>query len=184
MAGQSGAGWLPGRQTAEGEGRHCSGRRTPELATAGRWPCAAGIIGVHLALARADRYGAVAEWVALPADKCQGKRLFDLVALTDATTGQPKVAPVAGLLEYMLAMAQGNAQSVPKGGEPAYRDTYSAKVLGKGQGEMMRRHEREFGYGPTAGKPFAFKTIEQKTYAIRWWHARVRAPTQRAANER
>ena len=127
-------------------------------------------------MARADRYGAVAEWVALPADKCQGKRLFDLVALTDATTGQPKVAPVAGLLEYMLAMAQGNAQSVPKGGEPAYRDTYSAKVFGKGQGEMMRRHEREFGYGPTAGKPFAFKTIEQKTYAIRWWHARVRAP--------
>ena len=135
-------------------------------------------------MARADRYGAVAEWVALPADKCQGKRLFDLVALTDATTGQPKVAPVAGLLEYMLAMAQGNAQSVPKGGEPAYRDTYSAKVFGKGQGEMMRRHEREFGYGPTAGKPFAFKTIEQKTYAIRWWHARVRAHTQRAANER
>ena len=67
-------------------------------------------------------------------------------------------------------------KKVPKGGEPAYRDTYSAKVFGKGQGEMMRRHEREFGYGPTAGKPFAFKTIEQKTYAIRWWHARVRAP--------
>ena len=40
-------------------------------------------------MARAGRYGAVAEWVALPADKCQGKRLFDLVALTDATTGQP-----------------------------------------------------------------------------------------------
>ena len=129
-------------------------------------------------MAHADRYGAVAEWVALPADKCQGKRQFDLVALTDATTGQPKVAPVAGLLEYMLAMAQGNAQSVPKGGEPAYRDTYSAKVFGKGQGEMMRRHEREFGYGPTAGKPFAFKTIEQKTYGIRWWHGRVRAPTR------
>ena len=81
----------------------------------------------------------MAEWVALPADKCQGKRLFDLVALTDATTGQPKVAPVAGLLEYMLAMAQGNAQSVPKGGEPAYRDTYSALVL---TGAGLRQKKR------------------------------------------
>ena len=60
----------------------------------GVWPRAACIIGAHAATARAHRYGAV-EWVALPADKCQGKRQFDLVALTNATSGGPKVAPVA-----------------------------------------------------------------------------------------
>ena len=59
-------------------------------------------------------------------------------------------------------------QSVPKGGEPAYRNGDQYKdTFGKRQGEMLAAHEQEYGYGPYAKEPYRSKANPAQGRVIR-----------------
>ena len=64
---------------------------------------------------------AVAEWVERPADQVVGRLRYDLVPIMGAD-GEPCTYSPAAVIEYLMAMAHGNAESMPKGGEPAFRN--------------------------------------------------------------
>ena len=73
------------------------------------------------------------------------------------------------------AQAHGDAESVPKGGEPEYRNGFQYRsVFGNRQGDMLVAHEKDYGYGPYANEPYRYVTIEKKVYSIRAWYQLVR----------
>ena len=78
----------------------------------------------------------------------------------------PLLPPWAAVMEYVVKTAIGHA-SVPKGGTKKYRNSPQYKTLfGKAHGDR-RGKKKKFGYGPYAGKPTRFTTIEQNLSAIR-----------------
>ena len=84
------------------------------------------------------------------------------------------VASTSSIIEYALKMATGDP-SVPKGGDPKYRNGEWYKTcFGQTQGDFMtEENAKEYGHGAHANEPYRFVTIERKLTALRKWYDEV-----------
>ena len=84
----------------------------------------------------------IAVWV-VETEESTGKLSRVLEPVLDAD-GVPVLVSPAAILEYLMKMAHGDAQSVPKGGEPEYRNGEQyGKQVGIRQGDRMAKHEKQ-----------------------------------------
>ena len=98
-------------------------------------------------------HAVIAVWVD-ETEESTGKVVRALEPVLDAN-GMPVLVSAAAIIEYLMKMAHGDAQSVPKGGEPAYRNEPQYKLrFGRKQGDIMAKHEKQYGYGAEAGEPY------------------------------
>jgi len=77
--------------------------------------------------------------------------------------GTPRVPPEAAMMEYVLVMATGDAESRPKGGWKEYFMGEHVKpgLNGRKKGELLGE-QKEFGFGPYADAPFRFRCIQEQ----------------------
>ena len=127
-------------------------------------------------LRRTPGFEPIGQWVM--GENAHGRKSAVFTPLLDAS-GRKVFCSEAPIVEYLMKMAHGDAASVPKGGDPEYRngEQYRSK-LGRRQGDLMAVHEKEFGYGAHADQPYRYVTIEKKLYALRWWFSVVRCAAQ------
>lgn len=77
--------------------------------------------------------------------------------------GTPRVPSEAAMIEYVLAMATGDADLWPKGGWEEYHNGEHAKpsLHGKKRGELLGP-QKDFGKGGYADAPFRYRAIAEQ----------------------